>query len=86
MRKLQWVNGMSQISATVEEILGPRLVADTGEPETYLWNEHVLGALGYRIAGGSNEIQRTIIAERLLKLPSGPRADKGIAFKDIPTS
>jgi alkylation response protein AidB-like acyl-CoA dehydrogenase len=86
MRKLQWVNGMQQISETVGEILGPRLVADTGEPETYLWNEHVLGALGYRIAGGSNEIQRTIIAERLLGLPAGPRADRGIPWKDIPSS
>jgi hypothetical protein len=67
-------------------MLGPRLVADTGEPESYGWNEHVLGALGYRIAGGTNEIQRTIIAERLLRLPSGPRADRGIPFKDIPSA
>jgi alkylation response protein AidB-like acyl-CoA dehydrogenase len=86
MRKLQWVDGLMQISETVAEILGPRLVADTGEPETYGWNEHVLGALGYRIGGGTNEIQRSIIAERLLRLPSGPRADRGIPFKDIPSA
>lgn len=85
MRKLQWVNGMMQMSQTVTEILGPRLVADTSEPETYGWNEHVMGALGYRIGGGSNEIQRTIIAERLLGLPSGPRVDRGVPWKDIPT-
>jgi alkylation response protein AidB-like acyl-CoA dehydrogenase len=84
MRKLQWVYGLNQMSATVIEILGPRLVADTGEPETYGWNEHVLGALGYGIAGGSNEIQRGIIAERLLRLPAGPRVDRGVPFKDIP--
>jgi alkylation response protein AidB-like acyl-CoA dehydrogenase len=85
MRKLQWVTGMYQISQTVTEILGPRLVADTGEAETYGWNAHVMGALGYGIAGGANEIQRTIIAERLLKLPSGPRVDRGVPFKDIPS-
>lgn len=85
MRKLQWVEGMVQISDTVAQILGPRLVADSGEPETFGWHEHVLGALGYRIAGGSNEIQRGIIAERLLKLPAGPRADRGLAFRDIPS-
>lgn len=85
MRKLQWVNGMMQMSSTVSEILGPRLVADTLEPETYGWNEHVMGALGYQIGGGTNEIQRTIIAERLLGLPSGPRADRGISWKDIPS-
>ena len=85
MRKLQWVYGLNQMSATVIELLGPRLVADTGEPETYGWNAHVLGALGYGIAGGSNEIQRGIIAERLLRLPAGPRVDRGIPFKDIPS-
>lgn len=85
MRKLQWVNGMLQISEAVAEILGPRLVADTGEPETYAWNEHVLGAMGYRIGGGTDQVQRTIIAERLLGLPSGPRADRGVPFRDIPS-
>jgi alkylation response protein AidB-like acyl-CoA dehydrogenase len=85
MRKLQWLYGLYQISELVAEMLGPRLVADTGEPETYGWNAHVLGALGYGIAGGANEIQRGIIAERLLRLPSGPRADRGIPFKDIPS-
>jgi alkylation response protein AidB-like acyl-CoA dehydrogenase len=86
MRKLQWVEGMVQISETVAQILGPRLVADSGDPETYGWNDHVLGALGYRIAGGSNEIQRSIIAERILGLPAGPRADRGLPFKDIPSA
>ena len=85
VRKLQWVYGLNQMSATVAEILGQRLTADTGEPETYGWNAHVLGALGYGIAGGSNEIQRGIIAERLLKLPAGPRVDRGVPFKDIPS-
>ena len=41
-----------------------RLVADTGEWGTYGWGEHVLGAPGYRIAGGSDEVQRNIIGER----------------------
>ena len=52
-------------------MLGPRLVADTGEWGTFAWTEHVLGAPGYRIAGGSDEVQRTIIGERLLGLPAG---------------
>jgi acyl-CoA dehydrogenase len=33
----------------------------------------------------ADEVLRNIIAERVLRLPPEARADKGIAFKDIPT-
>ena len=59
---------------------GPRLLADTGQWGTYAWSEHVLGAPGYRIAGGSDEIQRNIIGERVLGLPAEPRSDKDLPF------
>ncbi len=45
----------------------------------------VLFAPGIRLAGGTDEIMRNIIAEQVLGLPQEPRADKGIAFSDIPT-
>jgi alkylation response protein AidB-like acyl-CoA dehydrogenase len=80
--KLMWTANMSRISAAISHILGPRLVADTGEWGTYAWGEHVLGAPGYRIAGGSDEIQRNIIGERVLGLPAEPRIDKDIPFDD----
>jgi alkylation response protein AidB-like acyl-CoA dehydrogenase len=68
--KLAWTTAMARMSDVVTTVLGPRLAADTGEWGTYAWTEHVLGAPGYRIAGGSDEIQRNIIAERVLGLPS----------------
>ena len=59
----------------------PALTADTGEWGTYEWNEHVLGAPGYRIAGGTDEIQRNIIGERVLGLPGEPRVDRDLLVR-----
>ena len=70
-------------SDVVPRVLGPALIADTGEWGTYEWGEHVLGAPGYRIAGGSDEVQRNIIGERVLGLPAEPRVDKDTPFKDV---
>jgi alkylation response protein AidB-like acyl-CoA dehydrogenase len=71
--KLMWSANLMRVSAVVTELLGPRLAADTGEPGLFGWSEHLLGAPGYRIAGGTEEIQRNIIAERVLGLPRDPR-------------
>lgn len=80
--KLVWTEGMRLVSEVVSKILGPTLVADTGEWGTYAWGEHVLGAPGYRIAGGSDETQRNIIGERVLGLPGDVRVDKDLPWKE----
>lgn len=78
--KLMWTANMARVSKTVAQLLGPRITADTGEWGTYAWVEHLLGAPGYRIAGGSDEIQRNIIGERVLGLAPEPRVDKDVPF------
>jgi alkylation response protein AidB-like acyl-CoA dehydrogenase len=82
--KLMWTRSMTRIGAVAAELLGPRMTADTGEWGTYAWTKHVLGAPGYQIAGGSDEIQHDIIGNRVLGLPPEPRPDKGVAFRDVP--
>jgi alkylation response protein AidB-like acyl-CoA dehydrogenase len=67
--KLAWTTGLALCSDAASTILGPRLGADAGEWGTYCWVEHLLGAAGYRVAGGTDEIQRNIIGERVLGLP-----------------
>jgi alkylation response protein AidB-like acyl-CoA dehydrogenase len=72
--KLALTNNLQLISRFLSSALGPRLVADTGEWGTYAWAELVLGVPGFRVAGGTDEVLRNIIGERVLGLPKEPRA------------
>jgi alkylation response protein AidB-like acyl-CoA dehydrogenase len=53
-------------------------------PQEALWQEAYLAAPGLRIAGGTDEILRNIIAERVLGLPPEIRVDKDRPFREIP--
>jgi alkylation response protein AidB-like acyl-CoA dehydrogenase len=67
--KLSLTQNMTRTASLIADILGPRLVADTGEWGTYAWAEFVLGIPGLRIAGGTDEVMRNIVGERVLGLP-----------------
>jgi alkylation response protein AidB-like acyl-CoA dehydrogenase len=49
------------------------------------WQNQFLGQWASRIGGGTDQIQRNIIGENVLGLPSEPRVDKGVPFRDIPS-
>jgi alkylation response protein AidB-like acyl-CoA dehydrogenase len=70
--KLAGTNNGQRMSQLVTELLGPRLAADTGEWGTYAWGELVLGNPGGRVAGGTDEVMRNILGERVLGLPKDP--------------
>ncbi|MFF5257963.1 acyl-CoA dehydrogenase family protein [Actinomadura viridis] len=71
--KLMSTADMEFYIAVATRILGPRLAVDDGTWGTFAWSQLLLGAPAHRIAGGSDEIQKNIIAERVLGLPRDPR-------------
>jgi alkylation response protein AidB-like acyl-CoA dehydrogenase len=61
-------------------ILGADAMCDpTGE-----WQTMFLTAPSLSIRGGTDEVQRNIVGERVLGLPSEPRPDRGVPFRDLP--
>jgi alkylation response protein AidB-like acyl-CoA dehydrogenase len=59
-------------------LLGGDDVADDG-----MWLRRFLHSPSLRIAGGSDQVQANIMGERALGLPSEPRSDKDVPFRDL---
>ncbi len=81
--KLALTQNMMATAAFVASVLGPRMVADSGEWGTYAWGQFVMGIPGMRIAGGSDEVMRNIVGERVLGLPKDAGIDSTTPFRDL---
>ncbi len=73
---------MQEIASFGIDLQGP---AGSIMEEDFACQDSYLGAPGMRVAGGTDEIMREIIARRVLRLPQDPRVDKGVPFNEIPT-
>lgn len=81
IRKLLTARRRQEMGAVAMDLVGPdaTILADDGDTVddfTWSWIE----APGGRIAGGTDEILRNTIAEKVLGLPQDHRPDKGIPF------
>ncbi|MFQ5948814.1 MAG: acyl-CoA dehydrogenase family protein [Acidimicrobiia bacterium] len=69
------------------ELLGPHGTLEGRDaPWAGQWHAAFLGTPGLRIGGGTDQIQRNIIGERVLGLPGDLRVDKQVPFSDVPQS
>lgn len=65
-------------SQAAMELLGPEgMLTDDS------WVSLMISHFAHKIGGGTPEIQRNVIGERILGLPREPRADKGIPFREL---
>jgi len=64
-------------------VLETRLIANTGEWGTFSWAGYVTGQPAMRIAGGSDEVMRNIVGERVLGLPKEPGIDTTSPFREL---
>ena len=81
--KMALVNNQKLLNEFLSHVLGAKLQADTGEWGTFSWSQLILGAPGMRIAGGSDEVMRNIVGERVLGLQKEPGIDSKSAFRDL---
>jgi alkylation response protein AidB-like acyl-CoA dehydrogenase len=86
LSKLTYSENQERLVTFAAAALGVLVTADSGEDEAFAWARNLLRGRALRIAGGTDEIQRTIIGERVLGLPKDPAIDNSIPFKDIPRS
>jgi alkylation response protein AidB-like acyl-CoA dehydrogenase len=95
--KLSMSTILRQTRETGMQILGPmatlhaydsesrkKLDAATGNPFLGMITESALFSPGPAIYGGTDQIQKNIIGERVLGLPKEPNQDKVLPFKELP--
>jgi len=85
--KLVSASKLQEIAGFGMDLLGMAgiMTDEQAMPADALFQQALLYSPALRIAGGSDEILRNIIAERVLGLPGDVRVDKDVPFNQLPT-
>ena len=78
--KVSVINAAAQAADLVARVIGPEALREDSE-----W-AHLIGYMpGMRSGGGSEEILRNTVGDRVLGLPAEPRFDKDVPFRELRT-
>ena len=75
--KITTIRAAIEAADLLVDALGPDALAD------HEWGGMVSELPGLKSAGGTEEILRNMVGERVLGLPPEPRLDKGIPFSEL---
>jgi alkylation response protein AidB-like acyl-CoA dehydrogenase len=65
-------------------LLGPRgMLYDPADAAAYQVDHELMWSFINSVGGGTDQIQRNIIGERILGLPKGYEPDRGVPFRDV---
>ncbi|MDL9935333.1 acyl-CoA dehydrogenase family protein [Gordonia sp. ABSL1-1] len=67
--KMLMAEAADEIARLASSVLGDAAFIDNGDPDSFAWSEFVLGVPALHLAGGTDEIQYNVIAQRGLGLP-----------------
>ena len=81
--KLVMAKTRQDIGAFAMDLLEAAAIPDDGRAPMRGFRHHYLFAPGFRIAGGTDEILRNVIAERVLGLPPDLRVDRDVPFNTL---
>lgn len=83
LTKLALVASQQLRSEVVCDVLGASVCADVSDGRDWGWADFVLSVPALGIAGGTDEIVRNMLGERVLGLPKEPGRDTQSPFKDL---
>jgi alkylation response protein AidB-like acyl-CoA dehydrogenase len=78
LAKVTMVNAAVAVGDLMADTIGPEALAEDSD-----WSYIISFMPGLKSAGGTEQILRNTIGERVLGLPPEPRLDKGIPFSEL---
>lgn len=83
--KLAHTTALTKLADLALELEGPLATTmPLDDPEALAWGFGFLSQFASKIGGGTDEVQRNIVGERVLGLPGDVRVDRDVPFRELP--